>query len=231
MIPVTTLQLKKTKLGFLAVVVLAASLTHGQTMTYGFTNTVNSVVPDANPSGMTASTNLTGLSGYVSSVTVALDITGGFNGDLYAYLVDPNGDISILLNRTGVGSGNAFGYSDAGFNVVLSDGSSNIHSYQSASPTIIGGQLTGTWAPDGRAIDPRSTPTVFDATTPTADLSAFNSTVQNGQWTLFIADLSAGGQSTLVSWGLTVVTVPEPQTWAMILGGLGGLLLLNRRRR
>jgi subtilisin-like proprotein convertase family protein len=61
-------------------------------------------------------------------------------------------------------------------------------------------------------------------------MSVFNSMVPNGQWTLFIADLSAGGTSTLVSWGLTVVTVPEPQTWAMVAGGLG-MLALRRRAR
>ena len=83
---------------------------------------------------------------------------------------------------------------------------------------------------DGRAIDPQSTPSVFDAASTGANLSLFNNLVANGQWTLFIADLSGGGQSTLVSWGLTVVTVPEPQTWAMAIGGLGLLLTLNRRR-
>jgi hypothetical protein len=61
-------------------------------------------------------------------------------------------------------------------------------------------------------------------------LSLFNSTLPNGAWTLFIADLSSGGQSTLVSWGLTIVTVPEPQTWAMLVGGAGMLLAFRRRK-
>jgi hypothetical protein len=53
-------------------------------------------------------------------------------------------------------------------------------------------------------------------------------TLADGNWTLFIADLSAGGQSTLVSWGLTIVTVPEPQAWMMIGGGF--LMLVGLRK-
>jgi len=53
----------------------------------------------------------------------------------------------------------------------------------------------------------------------------------NGTWTLFVTDLSGGNQSTLVTWGLTVATVPEPQTWTMLGGGLAALWLVNRGRR
>ena len=227
--------MNKLKPILITVALLAAVAARGQA---GFTNTVNATVPDANPTGITSSGNLSGVSGTISSVTVSLDITGGFNGDLYAYLVDPNGDLAVLLNRVGVtavGGNNYFGYGDTGFNVTLSDSSgNNIHNYQSGGVGTYtlngGGQLTGTWAPDGRNILPNSTPSAFDSGYPTADLSAFNSTVPNGQWTLFIADLSGGGTSTLVSWGLTVVTVPEPQTWAMAVGGLGMLLALRRSR-
>lgn len=223
--------MKTIKLTIFAAVMVLATLAQGQT-TYSFTNNVNLTVPDANPTGVTASTNVSGVIGYVSSVTVVLDITGGFNGDLYAYLVDPNGNLAVLLNRPGISAsgGNSFGYSDAGFNIVLTSGS-NIHNYQSGIYNLSGGQLTGTWAADGRNINPQSTPTVFDSAATSADLSLFNNDVPNGQWTLFIADLSGGSQSTLVSWGLTVVTVPEPQTWAMVAGGLGMLLAVRRRAR
>jgi hypothetical protein len=43
--------------------------------------------------------------------------------------------------------------------------------------------------------------------------------------------MSSGGQGTLVSWGLTVVTVPEPQTWVLVAGGVGLLLAFNRGRK
>jgi hypothetical protein len=41
---------------------------------------------------------------------------------------------------------------------------------------------------------------------------------------LFLADLAAGNQSTIVNWSINITTaVPEPQSWAM---GAMGLVLL-----
>ena len=170
----------------------------------------------------------------MSSIQVNLDITGGFNGDLYAYLAGPAGGLVVLLNRSGVTGSNPFGYGDTGFNITLSDGSYNLHNYQlsSAYPSALNGtgQLTGTWAPDGRNLDPLSAGSVFDSTSPTTALTVFDGGTADGTWTLFVADMSSGGQATLVSWGLTVVTTPEPQTWVLVAGGVAMLLALNRRR-
>lgn len=203
----------------------------GQTLTNVSSTSVNTLIPDGNPSGMSSSTSFSSVPGTVTSVTVNLDITGGFNGDLYAYLAGPAGGFAVLLNRTGVTSGNSFGYSDSGLNITLSDGSPNIHLYQLDGPTFSNGQLTGTWAPDGRNIDPQSSPSTFDSASTGTDLSSFVGNTANGAWTLFVADMSSGGQATLASWGLTVVTVPEPQTWVLVAGGVGLLLALNRRRK
>ena len=45
----------------------------------------------------------------------------------------------------------------------------------------------------------------------------------NGTWTLFLADLSAGAQSQLVSWELDITAVPEPVNVA--LGIFAGVFL------
>jgi subtilisin-like proprotein convertase family protein len=226
--------LKMTKQALaIAVMTLGAVVAaQGQFVTNTPSVSVNSVVPSGNPDGMTSQISLSSVAGTITSVTVNLDITGGFNGNLYAYLSGPSGEFTVLLNRVGVSSTNSFGYGDSGFDITLSDASANnIHDYQLNTPSFNGsGQLTNTWAPDGRNIDPLSSGTVFDTTTPTADLSSFNGNGADGTWTLFLADLSSGGDSTLVSWGLTVVTVPEPQTWVMVVGGIGVLVALNRRR-
>jgi hypothetical protein len=140
------------------------------------------------------------------------------------------GGFAVLLNRSGVSGTSTYGYSDAGFNITLSDASANnIHFYQNVlNPG--GGQLTGTWAPDGESISPLSSPSSFP-TTPTATLSSFANTDANGQWVFFIADLSPGGQSTLQNVVVNILTVPEPSTLVLAsLGGLGMLAMLRRRK-
>ena len=87
----------------LALALSLAGATQGQTNSYSIN--VNAPIIDGNPVGHTSVTNLSGLSGSISNVEVTLDITGGFNGDLYAYLVSPSGQMLVLLNRVGVGTG------------------------------------------------------------------------------------------------------------------------------
>lgn len=197
--------------------------------------TLNALVPDNNANGYAAAISVGGLSGTITNVTVTLDITGGFNGDLYAYLAGPVGGFAVLLNRAGLSSSSAYGYSDAGFNITLADGAANgnIHSYQSVPgyATLISNGSA--WAPDGRAINPQASGSVFDSAATSATLSSFIGTDPNGTWTFFIADLSPGGQSTLVSVGLNVGLVPEPQTCALmgIAALMGVIRLRNRVRR
>jgi len=189
---------------------------------------VNAAVPDGNPVGISSSLTVGGLSGDIATVQVSLDITGGYNGDLYAYLTGPQGQVAVLLNRSGVSGSNPFGYDNPGFNITLSDiSANNIHDYQAVNYSLdpVTGQLTGMWAPDGRNLDPQSDGSAFDSAPETsAALGSLAGTSADGTWTLFVADLSGGGQSTLVSWGLTVVTVPEPRAWTMLGSGL--LLLM-----
>lgn len=220
-----------------ATVLLVGGIAQGQTFyaTNSSSTTVGTLIPDGNPIGLASGTNWSGIFGSVVSVTVNLNITGGFNGDLYAYLAGPAGGFAVLLNRSGLSSTNAFGYGDTGINLTFATGGVNVHNYQldPSYPSALNGsgQLTGIWAPDGRNIDPQSLGSLFDSTSPTADLTSFNGGTADGLWTLFVADMSGGGQATLVSWGLTVVTAPEPQTWLLVAGGVGVLLTLNRRRK
>ena len=222
--------MKKT-LGIL-LLLLVALTSRASSTNATFTATPGLTVPDANPVGLVSTLTVGDMTGNTINLTVNLDITGGFTGDLYAYLVSPTGTIVVLLNRVGMSSSDPFGYGDAGFNITLDSASgNNIHTYQSGGYTISGGQLTGTWAPDGRTIDPLSAPSAFDAGPTGSTLTSLDGTDPNGVWTLFIADLSPGGESTIVSWGLTVMTVPEPQSWTLLGGSLTAFWLINRRRR
>jgi len=138
----------------------AASLSQATLLTYD-SGTLNTVIPDGNPVGTTFSDTVSGSSGAIQNVDVNLDISGGYNGDLYGYLVLNNGNgstMSVLLNRVGATSSNPAGYSDGGMDVTLSGvGVNDVHLYQNFSPAFNGsGQLTGTWAADGSTQNPSS---------------------------------------------------------------------------
>jgi subtilisin-like proprotein convertase family protein len=203
---------------------------------YSFTNTVNQTIPDASASGLTSAANFGGMSGSISNISLSLNIgnasgSTAFNGDLYAFLAGPNGGFAVLLNRTGVGTGNAFGYNNAGFDLtfVLLGSPSNIHFYQGLAPTFnAGGQLLGIWAADGRNIDPQSSPAAFDSGG-TAGLDSFVGANPNGTWVLFLSDLSGNNVAQLNSWTLNLETVPEPSVWALM--ALGAVAFLKLRRR
>lgn len=196
-------------------ILLAATVCNATLYTWdsGFAN--GGVIPDANPGGWSDTRTLSGLDSQITDVNVVLTITGGYNGDLYGYLVHSSG-FTVLLDRVGSGSGSepqfTYGFSTAGFGTItLDDDSLNGDIHGIVNPA------GGTYASDGGALD------------------SFNGLNPNGTWTLFLADLSGGETSTLVSWGLDIEAVPEPTTWALI--GFGTIFLVSgvarvvRRRR
>jgi subtilisin-like proprotein convertase family protein len=217
------------KIKFLILLLGQLALTGwSQSVTGSFTNSTVTAIPDGSPVGVMEQFTVGGLGGSISNVQVTLDITGGFNGDLYAYLVNPQGQLVVLLNRPGVTSINPFGYGDSGMNITL-DGlaANNIHDYGSTP----GYNLSGTtWAADGRNVNPLAAGGILYGTPTTANLSLFQNTDANGVWTFFIADLGAGGGTAgLNNVILTIMTVPEPQTWVMLAGGLAVFGLLRSR--
>lgn len=173
------------------------------------------VIPDGNLAGWSDTRTLSGLSGLVSDVNVDLTLSGGNNGDLYAYLVHSSG-FAVLLNRVGRDGSNPLGYGDTGINVTFNDSAAtDIHYYGGL------GVPTGSYQPDARNISPLSSGSVlagFDRANSGAWLSSFTNQSANGSWTLFVADVVGGGSGpTVTSWGLTLdlVPVPEASQWAM----------------
>lgn len=191
-------------------------------------------VPDDSASGW-ADTQPVSMSGYdrITDIKVLLNISGGFNGDLYGALTGPGGSYSVLLNRVGRTSVNAVGYENTGFNVTLSESFTyDIHTYQSHTSGLGPlDQVTGNWKPDGRPAVSYP-PGVLDTDLRTKTLDSFLNQNPNGSWTLFLADLSSGGQSTVVSWGVQITAVPEPDTYAALTGiALTGFFVWKRSRR
>ena len=191
--------------------------------TFTDTWTVNTAIPDNDDVGYTNTRNLiTPDITEIESVTVALNFTGGWNGDLYAYLVHGTG-FTVLLNRPGRDTGTPDGSATVGMAITLDDlAVTDIHT----GIPMSGGTVTGTWKPDARTTDPL---TVVASDPRTALLASFAGLNANGNWTLFVADQSAGSVSTLESWSLTVTGIPEPS--AALLAAMASLGLLRRRRR
>lgn len=168
-------------------------------------------IPDGSPVGVSftgfydeAATDAT-----LDSLTVSLSISGGYNGNLYAYLVAPNGTMVILLDQPGATVGNPFGYTGSGLNVTLSDTAAG--SIQT-TPETPGSVFTGAYQAVG-------------------SLSGFNGSVANGNWTLFFADeVSGGGQAQLNGWSLGITAVPEPANMSLIFLGVGFIGVIAMRR-
>jgi hypothetical protein len=204
------------------ILILAAAMTAvtSQAVIYttnwntGFAN--GGLIPDGNLSGWSDTRSVSTMpAGTFVGLTVDLQLTGGWNGDLYAYLVHSTG-FSVLLDRVGMGEPDvgAFGYGDAGMNVNLAASGTSIHQYGGNSTFT--GAPTGTWMTDNTS----------------GSLASFLSTSPNGTWSLFIADLSVDGVTSIQNWGLQmdIVAVPELETWvAAALAGAFGAFWLNRQ--
>lgn len=88
---------------------------------------VNTAIPDGSPICVA-------LGGAVSDIpagetvegwAVSLDLRGGYNANLYAYLVGPNGTLVVLMNQPGVSPATLFGAGGAGMAITLLDGTSD----------------------------------------------------------------------------------------------------------
>lgn len=216
----------------LLVGVCVSSVAQAELITNTANYTVGATIPDNDANGFADTRNFPSMIGSISNVSVTLNISGTWNGDLYGYLVHDSG-FSVLLNRPGRTSLSSFGYSDAGFDVTFDDllGGNDIHLYRASlgGPFPLTTELTGTWLTDGRNVDPDL---VLDTDPRTATLADFVGLNANGDWTLFLADLGAGNESVLNSWGLQVYgVVPEPSAALLFLAGAPALWWVVRRRK
>jgi hypothetical protein len=214
-----------------------ASLQAQPTPTFVAEFAVGADLPDGDLSGLANAQTVAAPPGELTSlaVTLVLGSTAGdaFTGDLYATLRHEAGGYAVLLNRPGRRPGTPFGYSDPGpVHITLGDAApADIHQYRLTlnldETRPLAGALTGWWQPDGRAVDPL----LVSVTDPrTAGMGAFLGTEPSGQWTLFLADVSGGGEFTLESWSLAFVQVPEPPPAALLLACVGIWVLGGARR-
>ena len=193
-------------------VVVAAGVASATLVESWNSNPLSTVITDGSAVGITVSHLVaTDNPNTIGSVDVRLNISGGYNGDLYGYLVlQTTGGTAtaILLNRVGTSGGDPFGSDGSGFNVTLSDsGSSSIHGATGNPTSVWQADQAGTLS------------------------STFGGLTAGGTWTLFLADMSAGGgSSTLLGWGLDISVVPEPVTWALLAFATLMVVMLFRQK-
>ena len=182
-------------------------------------------VPDGSPIGTANSLSISDPgNAAIEDVSVTLNISGGYDGDLYGYLVyqpstsaagaGSTASMIVLLDQIGTSPSDPLGESGAGLNVTLSDSGTVGNGNGGDIHNATGSPVTGIYTPDS--------PNTLDGT--------FGGLSADGTWTLFLADLTAGGgDSTLSNWSVNVSVVPEPITWALL--GFAGILIVMKLRR
>lgn len=198
------------KLACMVAVIGLAQTLNAQTFSFNFSTASSDIGSPADNSNIQVSTAVTGIDASKQYyVSLSLNIEGtptAFNGDYLATLIRSSDSKTVtLFNRVGsIDGGN--GYSDNGMNITLRDTSPiNIQTYGTQVQVPAGTQLTGTYASRNAA------------------LTQFTTGTQNGNWNLFLYDMSDGGTGKLVSSTLTFTVVPEPATIGLVsaLGLLG----------
>lgn len=181
---------------------------------------VNTPIPDNAPVGLSSTMTLVTTLTSIDNVTVNLELSNGWSGDIYCYIIHGSG-FAVLLNRIGRSLLAPNGASNNAMSLSLFDAAAgDVHT---AGPNS--GTLTGNYQPDGR----NANPSISLGTTPrSAPLAGFNGLDANGEWTLFVADVASGETMTLNSWSMTLTGVPEPSV--AFLAALGVALTLRRRR-
>ncbi len=210
--------MKTTALFTLVLLTAAGPAMAATVITETFFVSTSSVIPDGDLSGLVQVINPSTSITNVDLITITLNTTGGWNGDLYAYLWH-NGTLSVMVNRPGRTLANPLGSATSGMTLTLADSATtDLH--------IASGALNGTFQPDGRDIHPTL---ALDTSSRTDSLADFIGLPAAGDWRLFIADASSGDEATLVSWSITLTgAIPEPGSTLFLLSMVG---LAARRRR
>jgi len=137
----------------LTMTALAWGLTaSAQTFTTTTNFMVKAMVPDADACGLASVQTISTPITHLTSLKVALKISGTWNGDLYCVLAHGT-NYSVLLNRPGRTDASNLGYNDMGLDLIFDDAATNsdIHVYRlqltGSQGTPLPGPLTDSWAP------------------------------------------------------------------------------------
>jgi hypothetical protein len=196
-------------------------------------------LPDGGSPGLTFSSviNVSGTNP-ISTLSVSLDLTHTWVGDLRAQLVSPNGTTMDLFRRPGrelqPGSGDDGDSSNLAGVYTFADTPSNaslrrLIDAANAAPATGDNVATGTYVPTNNTFNLNGTPT-WTGEVEQSFATTFGGENPAGNWTLNINDWALNDLGTLNSWTLTITPVPEPGTFALCGVGLAGFAAYRRRR-
>ena len=162
----------------------------GDAITY---NGLPATVPDNVPAGRDVTAVVSNVTGNLTNVQVAVDMTHTWVGDLIISLTSPAGTTVTLLDRPNVPLG-TFGCSNNNVNVTFADGQPDPEAICSGAPPQ--GDTAASWpVTDAGPVDP---------------LSAFNGEDANGTWTLTVSDNGPGDTGAINSWELIITPAGAP---------------------
>lgn len=168
----------------------------------------NPGVPSLYPSPVSVS----GLTGVVSKVVVAFQLTSTFPDDVDILLVGPTGASSLIMSDAG-GSGDHVGvglfFDQAAATFILDEGTAPIPTNFYKPSNYLGSSAN---EPGGTDNFPAPGPGLLNYA---SDLNVFNGTNPNGQWKLYVVDDAVTDLSSLTNgWSLDITTVPVACTSA-----------------
>ena len=144
-------------------------------------NSLPLAIPDNMPAGATSTATVAGVPSAITAVSVNLNTTHTWVGDLIFTLTSPMGTTVTLLDQPGVPA-STFGCSDNDVVANFADGQPD--------PESICDAAGGLW------------PVTMAG--PTSPLSAFNGEDANGVWTLTVSDNAAGDTGMVNDWELII---------------------------
>jgi subtilisin-like proprotein convertase family protein len=162
----------------------------------------NPGLPSLYPSPVTVS----GLTGVVSKVTVAFQMTSTFPDDLDILLVGPNGANAVIMSDAG-GSGDHVGvgifFDQTAATFIQDEGTTPVPT-NVYKPSNFSGAVAN--EPTGGDNFPTPAPGLQNYG---ANLDVFNGTNPNGQWKLYVVDDAVSDLSSLTNgWSLDITTAP-----------------------
>ena len=201
------------------VVGLALALAAAPATAVSVSNTAAIAIVDDDPT--TSVINVSGVAGTITGMTLTLnDLSHTYPDDLVVGVINQSWGVGFFFMS---GVGGSTDVNDA--TLTFSDAATG----QLPQSFVGGGIVSGTYQPSNLG------QYIFGAFGGVGAFAGFNGGTANGLWTLYVYDIFPDDTAAIAGgWSLDFTTdasaVPEPASWALMLGGFGLVGSAMRRR-